>query len=162
MPATNPTIVEIHATVDTDLEDENSAYYKRTLLTPHLTSTTKFDYVLYSHLGFHAWSHGLINIRRKDGLYVYTGLLEPNMDAILTITPFKIKLENIGDSFMAVHVRMKERVTRCKVTVLQEKYQPKAPKEIDSFIKYHNIWYATATINCLQTLRIEEMKGDSN
>jgi hypothetical protein len=58
-----------------------------------------------------------------------------------------------------VHVRLPLGVDRCKITLLQEQHQPKAPKDIDDFVRYERTWYAIATMNCLQTLRIEELEG---
>jgi hypothetical protein len=154
------TIIEIRATVDITLTNEDSPYYERTILTPHLSSTTKFERVVYSHLGFHAYSDGKRRIKRKGDLHTYIGMLEPNVHAQATIGPFRLCFENLGDGFMGVHIRMQDGIARCKMTVLQERHQPKQPKEVDTFIKFEEIWYATATINCLQTVRIEEMKGE--
>ncbi len=130
------------------------------MVTLHISSTTKFERVAYKHLGFPARQAGQRHIRHRDDLYLYNGLLEPAIDAQVVILPFKLYLKNVGDSFIAVHVRLPLGTDRCKLTLLQEKHQPKAPKEIDDFVKYQSIWYATATVNCLQTLRIEELEGN--
>ena len=160
----NATIIEITATVDSSLEDRSNPYFERTLLTPRLTSTTKFDRVVYRHLGFQAWSRKKEQIRHIGDLYRYVGYLEPNFESLLVIPPFKLCLENLGDGFMGVHIRLRQGMEQCKISILQEQYQPKSPRTIDDFIEYEGIWYATATVNCLQTLKIEEItqeKGDS-
>jgi|SRR5882762_3535545 len=155
-----PTIIDIRSSVDIDFSDEESPYYERTALSLHISSTSHFDRVAYTHLGFHARSDGKRRIRRQGDRYTYIGDLDPNVDAQTVIGPFRLYFENLGDSFMGVHVRMRDGMKRCKMTILQEQYQLKQPKEVDDFIKYEDIWYATAVINCLQTIRIEEV-GDA-
>ena len=156
------TIIEIHTTIDTYHCDEKSPYYQRTSITPRISSTTKFDRVVYHHLGFRAWSHGKRMVKRRGDLYTYIGYLETNIDAYLTIPPFKLCLENLGDSFVGVRVRLPDGMSRCKITILQEEHQPKPPKDVDDFVEFEQIWYASATINCLQTIRIEELKGETH
>src|SRR5947209_12629781 len=136
------TLIEIYASVDMMLADEENPCYMRTELTPRLSSTTRFDRVMYSHLGFHSHSDGQRRIKQRlPGRYTYIGLLEPNVDAHITISPFKLTLENLGDGFMGVHVRMRDGTERCKVTILQEEHQPKPPKDVDEFIKLDGSWH---------------------
>jgi len=154
------TIIEISARIESLLSDEDSPYYSRVEISPLISSTTKFNRVTYRHLGFHAWSAGPSRILRKGERYTYRGLLGPNVDTEVVIPPFKLTLENVGDSFMGVHIRMRDSIPCCKMTLLQEQSQPKAPKVIDDFIEYEGAWYCTTVMNCLQTVRIEEVKGD--
>ena len=161
MKAANLTIVEIHATINVDLDDENDPYYQRTILSPRIVSSAKFGRVSYKHLGFPSPGHGRRTIRLVGDKYICIGTLDPNADVHLIIPPFKIILENLGDSFMGVHIRLPAGKEHCKISILQEKHQPKAVRLVDDFIEYESVWYATATVNCLQTLRIEELKGDS-
>lgn len=155
------TLIEITTRIEALLSEKDSPYYNRVEISPLISSTTKFTCVKYSHLGFPAWSVGPSRIIRKGDRYTYRGLLGPNVDTQVTISPFKLTLENLGDSFMGIHVRMRNGTTRCKMTVLQEQYQPKAPKVVDDFIEYEGVWYCTTIMNCLQTVRIEEVKGDA-
>src|SRR2546429_2754329 len=125
MPNTNtaqrvPTSIDIRSSVDIDFSDEESPYYERTALTLHISSTSHFDRVTYTHLGFHARSDGKRRIRHKSDRYTYIGDLDPNVDAQAVIDPFRLCFENLGDSFMGVHVRMKDGMKRYKITILQE------------------------------------------
>ena len=167
-----PTKIEILLDTASSLVDEESPYYyKRVILAPYIRSATRFDHVRYTHLGFSAWSHGKQAIRHANGLYTYIGDLEPNVDAHIIIPPFKLCLENLGDSFMGVHVRLPDGMSHCKMTILQE---CKASRVVDDFIQFEGIYYCTAVMNCLQIIHIEEPqtgdydtqplaeKGDSN
>lgn len=162
MQAASLTVIQITATIDITLDDENDPYYQRTILTPHISSNVKFSGMSYHHLGFPTPGYGKSNIRHIGDTYTCTGTLDPNTDASLVIVPFKLIVENLGDSFMAVHIRLPAGKDQCKIAILQERYQPKPEKLVDDFINYEGTWYATAVINCLQTLRIEELKGDTH
>jgi hypothetical protein len=153
------TIIDIEPSVHDMLIDNSSPYYKRIPVSIELRSNILFDRLTAYHLGFRARS-GMEVRQSNDEYFVYADL-EPETSAFVKIKPFYICFVNVGDSFLKVNVRMQRGMQRCKMTVLQEKYQPKAPKEVDDFIKYEGIWYATVTINCLQTIRIEELKGDN-
>ncbi len=156
-----PTIIDINPWVCSDIDDEESHYYNRTEVSFTLRSTQLFERVIYQHLGFRSRRDGKRAITRKDDRYSYIGILDPESDASLTITPFKLYLRNLGDSFLGVHVRLPGGIETCKVTILQEQHQPKAPKVVD-VVRYEGVCYASATINTLQTIRIEELKGDNN
>jgi|SRR5882762_6395076 len=156
------TVIEIKARVDSTISDEESAYFCRVELTPLVSSTTEFDRVMYRHLGFHWRSVGKRRIKHDGDLYAYIGTLEPHVDAYLIIPPFQVMLENVGDSLMGVHIRLPDGADRCRMTILQEGHQPKAPRDIDDFIQFEGTWYATATINCLQAVRIEEIEDNGN
>lgn len=151
------TTIEITPQVASDLWDTTSPYYSRTPIDFKITSSTKFDKVIISHLGFRAYSRGKNAVRHKDNLYLSGAFLEPNCAAHIDIAPFGLTFQNIGDSFLRVNVRLRSGIERCKMTILQERDLPRAPKDIDEFIKFEQIWYCTAVINCLQTLRIEEI-----
>jgi hypothetical protein len=60
---------------------------------------------------------------------------------------------------MGVHVRMKGGMKVCRITILQDGKKPKIND--DDFRKSEGIWYASAVISRHQTIRIEELKGDS-
>ena len=153
------TIIDIEPDVDGMLIDDDSPYYLRIDLSAWIRSTTEFHKIVVSHLGFKARSRGKgkYHIQFKGGRYVAGETLEPEASAFVEIKPFQICLVNVGDSFLKVNVRMRDGIKQCKMTILQVKLQPKAPKEIDTFIEYEGIYYCTATINCLQTVRIEEL-----
>lgn len=153
----DPTTIDITPQVSSDLWNTASPYYSRTPVDFQIISSTKFDKVNVAHLGFHAYKRGKRDVRREGGLYISGAFLEPNCLARIDIAPFGLTLQNIGDSFLRVNVRLRSGVERCKMTILQERDLPRAPKDIDDFIKFEQIWYVTATINCLQTIRIEEI-----
>jgi len=153
------TIIDIATDVDSSISNGEDAYYQRTEVTAKIKSNTKFDRIFLFHLGFRASRVSQKSIYLRGGRYISYALLDPNGAASVLIAPFRLTLQNIGDSFCRVNVRMPHGMERCKMTIFQEEYQPKQPKEVDDFIKYEDIWYATATINCLQTIRIEEV-GD--
>src|SRR5882762_7093778 len=130
-----------------------SPYYMRTELAFRVHSATKFDVMTVRHLGIDARSKGT---RFDQGLYIAGDALEPETSALIEIKPFEICLANIGDSFLKVSIRMQSGIDRCRMIILQEGHQPKDPREVDTFIEYEGLWYVTATIGCLQTIRIEE------
>ena len=161
MQASSSTVIQITATVAVTLDDENDPYFLRTILNTRIVSSAKFGRVTYKHLGFTTPGRDRRIIKRLGDEYSYVGMLEPNADASIVIAPFKLYLKNVGDSFMAVHVQLPAGKEQCKISILQEQHQPKAPKIVDDFVQFEGTWYAIATINCLQTLRIKELKGDS-
>lgn len=157
------TVIDIEPDVEGMLIDDESPYYLRTDVATWIRSTTRFDKIVVSHLGFRARSkgRGRYHIKFKDGRYEAGETLEPETSALVEIKPFHICLVNVGDSFLKVNVRMRAGLKQCKMTILQEKHQAKAPKAVDTFIEYEGIYYCTATINCLQTVRIEELGEDA-
>jgi hypothetical protein len=131
----------VSSTIDIVIESESDSdcdapTYGRSMVHFRMYSDVKFEKVTYTHLGFHARSDGKRAIKHRGDRFVYWGLLEPNIDAQATIGPFRLYLQNVGDGFVGVHVRMPYGMERCKMTILQEENQPKAPKEIDDFIKF--------------------------
>lgn len=156
------TIIDVHFDPD-DNDNYQSPTYGRSMMHFQLYSTIRFEKVTYTYLGFHARSDGKRAIRHRGDKFEYFGLLDPNSDAHTVIGPYRLCLQNIGDGFVGVHVRLLDGIQRCKMTLLQEKYQPEPPREAGMLIKYEDIWYVTTTINSLQTVRIEEIaqeKGD--
>ena len=151
-----PTIIDIAPSVDVTLCDEENPYFQRIEPTVKIWSSTKFDHVSLFHLGFPAYRVGKRFIKLRGDRYSVIIALNPNGGAQFDSAPFGVHLDNMGDGFIRVSVRMRNGIERCKMTLLQEQYQPKAPKDIDAFIKIEDIWYATAIMNCLQTIRIEE------
>lgn len=152
-----PTTIDIEADVNSILWDEESLYYNRTIVSAVIGSTTKFDRLTITHLGFHAYRYGKRQIWRKGDKYHVGVELSPNGGVQMVIPPFGITLSNIGDSFLKVGIRMQGGMDRCKMTILQEEHQIKSPRVIDDFIEFEGVWYATVTINCVQKLRIEEL-----
>jgi len=152
-----PTIIEIYLQVETTNDDRESPYYLRTELVAWVSSTTKFDRISILHMGFKSWTKGKRWIYLRDGRYVAGAPLEPNGGAQVDIPPFKLTLENVGDGFLKVNVRLPNGMERCRMVILQEGELPRKPIEIDEYIKVEDIWYMTATINGLQKLRIEEI-----
>ena len=138
------------------ITNEKHPYYERIELDARISSTIKFDSVLFSHLGFKARRKGRSHIKRRDDRYTIIISIDVACAATFEAGPFRICLENIGDSFTRISVRMRHGMERCKMTILQEEHQPKEPKQVDAFVKYEDIWYASAVINGLQTVRIEE------
>ncbi len=160
MQAANHTVIQITANVSVNLDDENDPYYQRTILNTTIISSVEIGRVTYKHLGFATPGRGKRVIKPLGDEWSYTGMLDPNADVSVVVAPFKLYLKNVGDSFMAVHVRLPAGKNQCKISILQEQHQPKPEKIVDDFIKFEGVWYVTATINCLQTLRIEELKGE--
>lgn len=143
---------------------EDDPSYGRVELMFNIHSSTQFNQIDISHLGIPARSKGKAGIREHNGTYSAGDDLEPNTSALIQITPFIISLANVGDGFLRVNIRLRNGIERCKVTIFQERDLPRAPKDIDDFILYEDIWYCTAVINCLQTIKIEEVtqeKGDT-
>jgi hypothetical protein len=155
-----PTTIDIEPDMSGYNVDSDDPYFRRTDIDFRISSTTKFERIVFSHLGFRAWSKGKgdYHIRRKGDRYISGGTLEAEVSALVEIKPFQICFVNVGDSFLKVNVRMRDGIKQCKMTILQEEYQPKVPKEIDTFVEYEGIYYCTAIIGCLQTIRIEELK----
>jgi hypothetical protein len=138
------------------ITNEKHPYYERIELDARISSTIKFDGVFFSHLGFKAWRKGGSHVKRRGDRYTITVPIDVACAATFEAGPFRIRMENIGDSFTRVSVRMQHGMDCCKMTILQEGHQPKAPRLVDTFIKYEDIWYASVVINGLQTVRIEE------
>jgi hypothetical protein len=160
MPSTetakgSPTIIDIEPSPFADVNDRGHPYYGMTELNVVVRSSAKFDRVTALHLGFKARSQGKRNIRFDGSRYIVGEGLEPHVSAWIEIKPFQICMQNVGDSFMRVSIRLRDGMERCKMTILQES---KASREIDDFIEYEGIYYCTTVINCLQTIRIEEIQ----
>src|SRR5205807_1165304 len=128
----------------------------RVVLDAKIASNTRFDRVNFTHLGFQAWRLGSSRIHMRGDRHIVLVPLDVCGAAQCEIKPFRVILENIGDSLIKVSVRMRGGMERCKILLLQEGYQAKEPKIIDDFVKYRDIWYATTIINSLQSIRIEE------
>ena len=152
----SPTIIEVASSMVGYITDEKHPYYTRIELDARISSTTKFDRVLFSHLGFKSWRKGRSHIKHRGDRYTIIIPIDVACAATFEAGPFCICMENIGDSFTRVSVRMQHGMKRCKMTILQEEHQPKEPKQIDTFVKYEDIWYASVVTNGLQTVRIEE------
>ena len=155
----SPMIIEVASSMVGYITDEKHPYYNRIELDARISSTIKFDSVLFRHLGFNAWRKGRSHIKRRGDRYTIIIPIDVACAATFEAGPFRICLENMGDSFTRVSVRMRHGMERCKMTILQEGHQPKEPKQVDTFVKYEDIWYASVVINGLQTLRIEEGGG---
>lgn len=151
-----PTVIDVSVSSDSDSIDEEYPYYGRTQLTLHVSSTTIFDRIVMQHLGFRAYTVGKRSIHLRGDRYVGLGLLDPNGSVQVVIPPFGISAENMGDGFCRVGIRLRYGMERCKAVILQEEHQSKPPMDA-TFIKVEDIWYAFATINVLQTIRIEEL-----
>lgn len=152
----SPTIIEVASSMVGYITDEKHPYYTRIELDARISSTAKFDKVLFSHLGFKAWRKGRSHVKRRDDRYTIIISIDVACTATFEAGPFRICMENIGDSFTRVNVRMRHGMKHCKMTILQEGHQPKEPKQMDTFVKYEDIWYASVVTNGLQTVRIEE------
>ena len=152
--ATKPlTIIEFSPGITVgELTDRESLYYLRVTLDVLLRSTMKFDKVSIRHLGFHSYKKGKRDIKRKDDGYHSGVFLMPNCSAYITLTSLALTLENIGDSFLRVNVRLPAGVERCKMTIPQ---RDKPSKDVGDFVQIGQIWYATAIISGIQRLLIE-------
>jgi hypothetical protein len=90
--------------------------------------------------------------------YRFIGLNEPFRHTRIRIAPFDIICANNGDGQMLVAVRLPGGMTTCCMSILQE---GKAPIEVGSHVRREEaIYYCMAVISPLQSVHIEESKGD--
>ena len=151
--AQSPTFVEISHGATGTFGDETSPYHQRAHVDISIKSSQKIEKVIVTHLGFHAYSNGKKDIRHRGDFYFSGAFLLPNCAACVSFVPFALKIENAGDGFLKVNVRLHGGTDRCKITLLQE---TKVPRDIDDFVKIESIWYATVLVRANQRIIIEE------
>src|SRR5437879_8371502 len=94
----SPMIIEVASSMVGYITDEKHPYYNRIELDARISSTIKFDSVLFRHLGFNAWR------KRRGDRYTIIIPIDVACAATFEAGPFRICLENMGDSFTRVSV----------------------------------------------------------
>lgn len=125
-----------------------------------ITSNTVFQKSTIYTLGFRSRKSG-VKVKRRGDKYTTGDFIEAHQYAIVRIPPFIVNCTNLGDGLLGVYVRMEGGMKECRITVLSK--DGKKPKvNDDDFLQYEDIWYAMDVIRSYQTVRIEELKGNTN
>lgn len=123
-------------------------------------SSVKPSHAEEYHLGFRTRRVSNRRFRPRDDKYRFIGLNEPFMHIHIRIAPFDIICANNGDGQMIVAVRLPGGMAACHMNVLQE---GKQPIEVEPYVRPEEaIYYAMAVISPLQSIHIEEVKGDTD
>lgn len=154
--SSSPTIIEIASSMVDYVTNEKHPYYARVELDARISSTTSFDEVFFSHLGFKIRPKGKNHARHIDNGYAMIIPIDVACAAMFKTGPFCVYLENIGDGCTRVNIRMNHGMNYCKIIIIQDKFQMNNTRQLDEFIKHEDIYYASFVTNSLQAVRIEE------